>query len=352
MRIQIMVKLWFFVVIGVASSCKKDPEIEEDRKSLGTFDGGVFVLNEGTFSDFRGGLDFISSDLKTIDLDIYVKSNGEEMGNVLRGAAIKDSLLYCVFNDSQRLVVSNRYTAKKNAETSFGLESPTAIVLNDKFIYVSNGTRFNDGVNQLSILDRHSLSLIRRISLPGYVNSMVILNGILFVPDQNSYSNQISLIDSETNTVRGGGTLPKGRVVSLITDNENVYALTREWDENNAYIYTLDSGGKIIHQTKLSGMADAYDLEVNKGKLYFTIGLDVYVLDVKAQQAPAKPLFTCSDFPKTREYIDGLAIIDDRIFLSAYSPYEDDSQVLIYDLNGKLLRSHSSGRGTVGFLKN
>ncbi|KGE15766.1 DUF5074 domain-containing protein [Sphingobacterium deserti] len=351
MQIQTKFQAWAFVLMIVIGSCKKDPEIAEDKQTLGPYEHGIFVINEGTFSDFRGGLDFISSDLKTIDLDIYVKTNGEEMGNVLRGAAIKDSLLYCVFNDSQKLVVSNRYTAKKIAETSVGLESPTTIVLNDKFIYVSNSEMLSP-VSELAILERNSLALTRRISMPGYIPSMVMLNGILFVPNDRSSSNQISLIDSETNTVRGTSNLPKGRVVSMIGDNQNVYALTREWDENNAYIYTLDSGGKIIHQTKLSGMADAYELQVNKGKLYFTIGLDVYVVDAKAQQAPAKPLFTCSDFPKTRKYIDDLTIIDDRIFLSAYSPYEDDSQILIYDLNGKLLQSHSSGRGTVGFLKN
>lgn len=132
----------------------------------------------------------------------------------------------------------------------------------------------------------------------------------------------------------------------MIVNNETVYVIAA--GTADSYIYQISNTGSITKTFTLTGVTDATNLEIEKGKFYFTSGLKVYAMDLTATTVPSAPLFTVSNSVDPYSNLYGFSVVNDRIFVSDANGFTQDSKISVYSTNGSLLKTFTAGKGTNG----
>ena len=352
-------KLFLQIILGsvllMNTSCSNDSTITNDdppKPSLGAYENGIVIGNEGTWSDMNASVDFISSDFKKFTSNIYTTVNNEELGQVLIGVHFKDDLAYLVLNSSNVVKIVNRYTFKKVGEIKNAINSPRHVAFSDKYIYVTNDTSF-DGSKYVSIYNRSNLSLVKKIDLSEGAEGIVIANGNIFVSNSllPSKRKTISYINGNTNTLQSIITVPYEGIQDIISDNNKVYSICSNYRLADSYIYIISDAGILTKTITLKGIKNASDLRIYNGRFYFTAGPQIYSMDMNADNGPSAPLLSTS-LNNRDGFFTGFNIIDDKIITAESDQYENTSTVHVYNLAGIPIKTFTTGRGTSGLYKN
>jgi len=74
------------LVIGATfMSCSNDDDNTTlPVASLGDYENGIIVTEEGNFSNGNGAITFISNDLNTIEHNVYSNVNGSTLGSLVQ----------------------------------------------------------------------------------------------------------------------------------------------------------------------------------------------------------------------------------------------------------------------------
>ena len=79
-------------------------------------ENGILVANEGVYPSPNAELSYISRGFSSIKNDIYKTTNGENLGDVLQHVNFHNGEAYLVVNNSNKIIVTDRYTFQKKAE--------------------------------------------------------------------------------------------------------------------------------------------------------------------------------------------------------------------------------------------
>ncbi len=220
------------LTIGFLSSCQKDNAPLEGGvvEVLKPYYGGVFVLNEGNFSDGQGELDYISPEGDYED-NLFEKANKKTLGNVVQDMFISGGRIYIISQNGDKEVAPKKFPEKKKS-----------------------------GVGYLSILDQSTQKLIKAyknddlkdLSNPSHI---VVLNGKVYIRDAKG----IWLLDTATDklTFIEGTEGATNKPMALI--DGKVYAITKK-DLGAVFII---EGTKLVKtktfEVKISTIAKSHD---------------------------------------------------------------------------------------------
>lgn len=322
-------------------SCRNGEEVVTLPK--GDYENGILMANEGNFGRPNADLSFVTSDLSKVDQNIYSFANKENLGDVLQSVGFHGDKAYLVVNNSNKVVVANRYTMKKEAEVTNEVNQPRYIAFARNSYYVTNSS-----TRKVTIYDVSSNALVGEVPIGKTVERIVEAGGNLFV--QNAAwgrGNQITVISSSTHAVSSTITLPEGQLNKIVSRDGLVYAIAGGKD--NSYVYQISSDGKISKTVTLKGIVNANNLEVDASNFYFTSGVNVYVMPKASTSVPA-PAFTVSNTGWSALY--AFNVIDGKIYTSDASGFTQDSKVSVYSAAGTLLKEFTAGMGTNAFYKN
>ncbi|NJK94136.1 MAG: hypothetical protein HC905_03645 [Bacteroidales bacterium] len=76
---------------------------------------GVFILNEGNYTYGNSSLSFYNTQSRQISNQVFFKTNGFPVGDVLQSMTLMDSLAFLVVNNSGKVLVMNANTFKFKA---------------------------------------------------------------------------------------------------------------------------------------------------------------------------------------------------------------------------------------------
>lgn len=166
-------KIWFFVLISVLFTvgCQPDEwwpqgdgfsELDSIRLNQ-LLENKVFIMNEGLFNYNNASLSVYDEKSKSLEIDYYKNTTHQALGDVGQSMLLKDSLLFCVVNNSGKVALLDLKNNEFVAEVS-GLTSP-------RFVYWSsdNSLLVSDlYANEISVLDGFSLQQKSSIALPGW----------------------------------------------------------------------------------------------------------------------------------------------------------------------------------------
>ena len=144
------------------SSCSDDNDDPVEPK--GDYENGYFVTNEGPFENGTGTITFVA-DGGAVSQNVYKTVNGEDLGNIVNSMYIADDKGDIVVNNSNKVVVVNRFTMEKE-DVIVGDEiiSPRFFVAGNGPGYLSNwGDPFNtedDFITVVSLSTNEVLSTI------------------------------------------------------------------------------------------------------------------------------------------------------------------------------------------------
>lgn len=348
MKLNKLLQIAFALMMLFVISCNDDSD--ELAIPKGAYENGIFIANEGNFNTPNAEISFVTNDLASFENNIFSKNNGgAPLGDVLQNVAINGDYVYMVLNNSNKIVVADRYNMKKYGEITTEINQPRYIAFSNNRIYVTND-EYN-GDKYVSVYNLSDFSFVTKLDFASAnaCERIVSAGGNIFVQHASyGFGNSISYIDASTNTLSSTITLPYGQIGKTISENNIVYAIAG--DASNSYIYEISPNGNIINTTTLTGIANATNLELENGTFYFSSGESVYSMAQNSPTVPTTPLFTVANNPYSSLY--GFNVIGDRIFTADANGFTADSKISVYSTSGSLLKEFNAGRGTNGFYLN
>ena len=340
---------WAFalMIFFTATSCNSDDPIDLPQ---GKYDNGIIVANEGNFGKPNASVSWISNDLGTVEQDIFSKNNdGALLGDVLQSVTFNGDMAYLVVNNSNKIQVVNRYTFKKVQEIKDTILQPRYAVAYNNNLYVTNTGK--SGATFVSVYKTTDNKFVKKININIPVEKITEAGGTIFVQNAAWGSgNRITLIDPKTNTINTTLSLPDVSISDITSYGGNLYVMAPSKNNVDSYVYQITPSGSIAKTFTLTGLPKASHLNIYNNNFYFTSKNNAYKMAMNASTAPDQPLFSIED--KSWENFYGFGMVDDKIYVSFINGFAADSDVKVYDLNGKVIKTFKAGMGTNGFYKN
>ena len=313
-------------------------------------ENGILVANEGKYGIPNAGLSYISRGFSSIKNDIYKNTNGENLGDVLQHVNFHNGEAYLVVNNSNKIIVTDRYTFQKKTEITQDIKNPRYITFVGNQAYVTNSTY--GGEQSVTIYNTENNSLIKKIPSNDTVERIVTAGTNVFVQNASfGTGNKLTIISSSSNNVTGTITIPNnGAINKTISYNSDVYVIAGKATEPDSHIYKYNSSGNLTNTIALTGIKNANNIEIDNGYLYFTAGTGVYSMELSSSTAPSSPIFSVAENRHSTLY--GFNVIDGLIYISDANGFKEASKVSIYTPSGVRIKTFSSGIGTNAFYKN
>ncbi|MEC5393881.1 DUF5074 domain-containing protein [Bergeyella sp. RCAD1439] len=338
-------------------SCRNGEEVVTLPK--GDYENGILMANEGNFGRPNADLSFVTSDLTEVDQNIYSSVNGEALGDVLQSVGFYGDKAYLVVNNSNKIVVANRYTMKKEAEIS-NVTQPRYVAFSNSKMYVTSNNFWD--LRQVNVYDGSS-NRLKTINFDRYAEKIVSQSGYVYVQTDgvkyelvgNDYKavptgHTIGRINASTDEVMSPVTLPDEGVIRDLASAEGVvYALSS--DDSGSYVYKINASTGGIIQTTFTSAAKLERLAVDNQNVY-CLGTDkesgnnvVY----SVVSGGINKMFSLSS--DQQGYVYAFNVIDGRVYTSN-ATFTQDSKVSVYSAVGTLLKEFTAGMGTNAFYKN
>ena len=312
-------------------------------------ENGILVANEGKYGTPNAGLSYISRGFSSIKNDIYKNTNGENLGDVLQHVNFHNGEAYLVVNNSNKIIVTDRYTFQKKTEITQDIKNPRYITFVGNQAYVTNSTY--GGEQSVTIYNTENNSLIKKIPSTDVVERIVTAGTNVFVQNASfGTGNKLTIISSTSNNVAGTITVPNGAINKTISYNSDVYVIAGKATEADSYIYKYNSSGNLTSTVTLTGIKNANNIEIDNGNIYFTAGTGVYSMELSSSTAPSSPIFSVAENGYSTLY--GFNVIDGLIYISDANGFTEASKVSIHTPSGTILKTFLSGIGTNAFYKN
>ena len=340
----------FTMLLGITLmfniSCRNDDPVVETPK--GAYENGILIANEGNYGSPNASVSFIPKDLTKIENNIYsTKNSNAQLGDVLQSIAFNGDNAYLVVNNSNKVVVANRYTMKKEADITTEINQPRYIAFANNQMYVTNDGY--GGEKYVSIYKISDRSFVKKITFTNAAERVVEAGGNIFVQNASFGSgNKISVIETSGNTIANTITVPAGQINKTISSNGSVYAIAT--NGTNSYIYQYSSTGSLVKTTNLTGLSNAKNIDIDGSDFYFSNGNKIYKMSMSTTTVPTSPIVTVTDNSWSTLY--GMNVADGKIFTSDANGFTADSKISVYSTSGTLLKTFDGGRGSNSFYKN
>lgn len=323
------------------ASCSSDddggvtPELPQ-----GDFDLGYIVANEGNFGSPNASVSFIDADLSTVENSIFEAVNPtENLGDVLNHIAFGDENAFLVMNNSNKVVVVNRFSFEYVTTLTESIALPRFAVVEEGKLYVSNSQTQN-----IAVYDTNDFSFITSIAIDKPVELMKADEGKVFVQNASfGTGNEITVIDVNSNQITE--TLTVEGILNSIDDEDGIlYALHSEGitkfnTSTASLIETVNFSGEFTNPSKLN---------IEDDKMFFITGTEVYIFDTNTSEIAAEPAFEVDLENSTFSTGYAFSVDQGNIFYSDAKGFTEDSKLYIYDYSGNLVETLTTGIGTNG----
>jgi YVTN family beta-propeller protein len=195
------------VLSALAWSCNQsDPEPEGD------YVNGVFVINEGNFSQNNGAVSFFTREQNTAEENIFTKVNPGPQGGGIQG--------YAIGNDRGVLLVDNSAAGQDKIEivdantfqrlatiNAPEIDNPREVVVNGNKAYVScwgANSDYKYTTGYVAVIDLGTNKVTKKINIADGPENLVYNNGKLFVGTVSYASgNVLTVINTSSDDVAG-----------------------------------------------------------------------------------------------------------------------------------------------------
>lgn len=203
--------VFFMALLLIGQSCKKERQpLPSEKEEVEDADPdasiiGFYLLNEGNMNMNKASLDYMDLQAGEYHRNIYHEINPEitkGLGDVGNDMAVYGSKLYIVVNNSNKVEVLDKYTAKRIGQID---------IINCRYITFGNGRAYvsaylgsvgdPDAPNgMVAEIDTASLEITRRVEVGRQPEEMDIVDERLYVANSGGYSppnyeSTISVID-------------------------------------------------------------------------------------------------------------------------------------------------------------
>ena len=326
--------------IGFLVSCSSDDDNGGDfPEDPGFYSGGYFILNEGVFGSGNTTVSYVDVENGEVERDIYGPANNDaSLGDVGQSMGFHGDYAFIVVNVSNKVEVVHRNTFERVASIEEGLSNPRYIDFIDDKAYVTN---WGDGNNPeddfIAVIDLNNFEVVDNIVTQEGPEEIVAHNGRLYVNLIGgwNFNDKLAVVDPTTKRI--------DEVEVGIMPNSVEIADGFVWVSAGGYPnYTeQESAGKIsqidlqtlemVEAFDLPNATDhPYNLEVENGSVYYSLGKSIYTFEIGATQLPVEPVLELTEVAVFRS----MEIYENLLWVtSATTDYTSNGKLLVYDLD-------------------
>lgn len=350
-RMKSIILLSFVTSMFVLTNCDKDEDKVDNGQSTSEKDTGVFVINEGSFGNENSSLSFINNETGDITNDMFYDKNNRPLGDVFQSMNIINEKAYMVINGSSVIEVIDPETIESEA-TITDFTSPRYIIpINDSKAYVSD---LFAGKIWIVCLDDNQIEDNIEFSA-GWSEYMIEYGNNIFVtaPDVD----KVYKINPETHSIIDEVEVQSMPSTMIVDKNDVIWVIS-------GGRYDFGTG----EQIEAGGITaiDAEDMEViteltfpkdgvsysniqicEDGETIYYIGGGVWELSISDDELPSEPIIESNG-----NFFYGLGVCPKLgdFYISDPKDFNQRGEVLIYNSEGELKNSFSSGIVPSGFL--
>lgn len=348
----------FLIALAISSlftGCKKEEEPDPVNPAVTDYSTGIFIINEGNYSQGNASLTYFNRDSKIIIEDLFEEINSRPLGDVVQSMAVYENKGYIVVNNSQKVEVVNM-TDLKSIGIIDSLTSPRyCIGVNSDKVYISDW--FD---NNIKVVSTSSFNVSKTISTGQGPEQMLLVNNTLYVANSGGFGvdSSITIIDTQTDMVSGSITVGVNPVSLELDANGALWVLckgdyngtyTDPNDDYHAELIKINTTSNTIEKRFMVGSLGDHPSKLaiskNKDILYFE-NFGVYRFNI-ADTALSSNTFISKSF-----YGLGVDPQTDYIYGSDPLDYQQKGYVFRYDNNASLIDSFKVGIIPGGFLFN
>jgi len=348
-----------FAIPFFITSCSSDDNSGGGNVS-GEYTNGIFILNEGKFqSETTADVSFLSSN-GTIENDIFFGVNNSHLGDTAQSIGIEGDKAYIVVNNSNVIKVVNRHSFELITSITTDIQNPRYIVFENGKGYVSNwGDPGDTSDDYIAVLNLATNQVIQKISVAEGPEKLVEENGKLYVAHKGGWGtgNTVSVIDLSSNSVTA--TIQVADVPSGIEEeNGYLYVMCNgysSWSpsvpstQGGFYKINLSNNEVVLNLPFAEGIHPSH-LEIENDKAYYTIGSEVYAMNLSATSLPTTSVLSLSSEGVFGIY--GFAVKDGKIYMGDAKDYNSNGQIYVYSTSGEYLADYPVGIVPNGFYFN
>ena len=355
-------KAIFTLLIGAAflTSCEDEIGLPT-ATSLGDYDNGIVVLNQGNFGQDNANVSFISNDFEKFDNNFFNNLNPTvTMGNTGQDIGFYNDLAFIVLNGSNTIQVVNRYTFK-HIRTITGFRNPRFIAFANGKGFVTNwGIGTNTADDYVAVLNLSSFEITASIAVAEGPERIIANNNMLYVAHTGGfgYGKTVSVINSVTNLVTS--TIQVGDVPNAMKVQGNFLYVICGGNPSFVSLPAVETTGKLVKidlsnnsissSISFAGMAHPSNIDIVGTDLYYTVDAGIYKTALSATTLPTTPIFSTSTQGIYGIY--SFEIENNLIFVGDAGDYNSNGKVYIYSMEGMLKKTFTVGVSPAGFYFN
>lgn len=347
-------KKWNRIFIGILScsiflaSCNSDDNATaEGEVSLGQYEDGVFVLNEGNSNVSSASVTFIGRNgNQENDVFTNVNPSAPKTGSYLQNIFFDDTRAFIVSGQANKITVVDRYTFKFIASVDTDFKNPRyGTIANGKAFVTNAGADWFSGSDDfLTIINLADYST-SKLPMNNWCERITEENGKVYVAN-GYYENgtSITVVNPANNAIE--------KVIDLGFSPNSM-------EEENDILYVVGSGklakinlsNQTLAGTPINLVADSKNLDIENNTIYFTSNASVFSMPINASAAPTTPIFSYQS-TSVSGVMYGFAVNDGKIYIGDAGNFSSDSQISIYTLTGNLIETKTVGVAPNGFYFN
>lgn len=316
-----------------------------------TYAPGVFISNEGPFTDGSGTITYFNPDDETTTLNGFQFNNcDEELGSIVQSIAIFENNAYIIVNNSNKMIVADATTLEKTG-TVENLELPRYFLAvgNDKAFVSQWGANGVDG--SVAVVDLSSLTVVNTIPCGAGPENMVQVGDKVYVANVGGFDRDSTVTVIDVNSESVVSTIVAGdNPQSFVIDNiGSLWVLSRgytDWvDPNNSTSGQLSLIENDQVQKSIDIANGASWLAINNAgdNMYYVAPGGIFTTTVTDPSIPTTPLIT-GNF-----YAMAIDFNTNQIYASDAVDFSSAGTVYRYAIDGSSIDSFTAGIIPGGF---
>lgn len=312
-------------------SCSNDDDTPQEYIPA-DYEKGILITNEGPFNNGSGTITYISEDYSTVAQNVYKNVNGTDLGNIVQSMGFTDNNAYIVVNNSNKIMIANRYTFESVDSIKTGINNPRYFLSTDSNkAYVTNWGDPNDNSDDyVAVLDLRTNVISGTIPVAFGPEKIVSHNNKIYVAHQGGYgqNNLISVISGNSleSTITVGD-VPNSMVVSgnelyVLCGGNPSYAGT----ETAGSLVKIDlTSGAVVETSEFETTEHPTNLTADGNNLFYSLNGKVYKVNTSSVTLPGTDI------------IDGffytLTAKDGKLYATDAGDFASNGSLKIYDLS-------------------
>ena len=333
-------------------SCNDDDPVTPKEHNIAK---GLFVLNEGMFTNANSSLTFYDPETDTVENNLFYRVNLSPLGDVANSMMMDETGMYIVVNNSKYIYKVDPKTMKYQSKLD-GFVLPRYMFSIDRNkAYVSD-----QGLTGLWIVNPETMQKTGFIELGNTTEKMVRVGDEVIVTNWSNYyqpetsNSTIQFVNVETDELVGEMTVAAEPNTIVKDKNDNVWVLCSGgyMPPSEPALFCINPVTREIIKRFDFAIGDyptAMDIDNEGENLYILNGsyanLHLYKMSINDDVLPTTPFIysqqSTDDEPRT--FYNVILSEDGDVYITDSKDHSQNGEVLRYRSNGEFITSFSAG---------